>query len=77
MISRMEELAFKVEKLSPEQRLRLLERLWDSLAHNPEDIPLTPAQKQELDSRLDSIDDEGPTGIPWENVLRRLQNSGS
>ena len=74
MISRMEELAFKVEELSPEQRLLLLERLWASLAH--EDIPLTPAQKQELDSRLDSIDDEGPTGIPWEDVLRRLENSG-
>ncbi len=77
MTSWMEELAFKVEKLSPKQRLRLLERLWDSLAHNPENIPLTSAQKQELDRRLDSIDDEGPLGIPWEDVRSRLQNSES
>jgi len=36
-----------IAKLSPEERLALLEQLWDSLS--PEAIPMTDAQKAELD----------------------------
>jgi len=54
-----------IAKLSPEERLELLERLWDSLS--PEAIPMTDAQKEELDR-------EGPVGIPWNEVLDRIRN---
>jgi putative addiction module component (TIGR02574 family) len=33
---------------------------------------MTPAQREELDRRLDDLDREGPTGIPWEEVTRRI-----
>lgn len=49
-----------IAKLSPEERLELLEQLWDSLCDTPEAIPLTGAQRQELDRRLDELDREGP-----------------
>jgi putative addiction module component (TIGR02574 family) len=68
----MNEPAIDVEKLSPEERLKLLERLWDSLSD--QDVELTPTQRAELDRRLDELDRDGPTGIPWEEVLRRLQS---
>jgi putative addiction module component (TIGR02574 family) len=61
-----------IDALSREERLDLLERLWDSLAANPEAIPLTDAQREELDRRLDDLDREGPDGIPADVVLRRL-----
>ena len=61
-----------IDKLSPEQRLELLEQLWDSLS--PEAIPVTEAQKAELDRRLDELDREGPVGIPWDEVLDRIRN---
>lgn len=65
--------AIDIEHLSTEERLELLERLWDSLAQTPENIPLTDAQREELDRRLDDLDRDGPIGIPWDEVLRRIK----
>jgi putative addiction module component (TIGR02574 family) len=62
-----------LNELSPEEKLRLLEELWESLSATPEAVPLTTAQRQELDSRLDEIDRDGPSGIPWDEVLREIQ----
>ncbi|MBI2469378.1 MAG: addiction module protein, partial [Candidatus Rokubacteria bacterium] len=60
-----------IAALTPEQRLSLLEQLWNSLAATPEAIPLTEAQRVELDQRLDDLEREGPVGIPWDEVLSR------
>ena len=62
-----------IETLDAEERLRLLERLWDSLS--PDEVPLTNPQRQELDRRLDDLEREGPVGIPWEDVLRRIRRA--
>jgi putative addiction module component (TIGR02574 family) len=61
-----------ITTLSREEQLQLLEKLWDSLSSTPEAIPLTSAQREELDRRLDELDREGPAGIPVEEVLARL-----
>jgi len=53
--------------------LRLLEELWESLATTPEAIPLTNAQREELDRRLDELDRDGQIGIPWDEVLHRIR----
>ncbi len=68
----MTEPAIDTDELSPEERLRLLERLWDSLSDH--DVPLTARQREELDRRLDDLDRDGPRGIPWDEVLQRLKN---
>ena len=66
--------AIDIEKLSPEERLRLIEDLWESLRKTPDALPLTRAQREELDRRLDELDrGEGET-IPWEDVKRRLRD---
>lgn len=62
-----------IHGLSTEDRLRLLEEIWESLSDDPDAIALTDAQRAELDRRLDELDREGPVGIPWEEVLRRIQ----
>jgi putative addiction module component (TIGR02574 family) len=67
----MSEPAVDIRRMSPEQRLRLLERLWDSLTDD--EVPLTAAQREELDKRLDDLEREGPRGIPWDEVLSRLE----
>ncbi|MBI3697658.1 MAG: addiction module protein [Acidobacteria bacterium] len=63
-----------IASLSSEERLRLLEELWESLSATPEAIPLTTAQREELDRRLEELDREGPNGIPWEEVLHRIRS---
>ena len=63
-----------IGSLSWDERLRLLEELWESLRETPEAIPLTTAQREELDRRLDELDREGPTGIPWDDVMQRIRS---
>ena len=63
-----------IADLSPEERLRLIEELWDSLSGKPGAIPLTNAQREELDRRLDDLESSGPEGIPWEEVLQQIRS---
>ena len=70
----MSKRAVDIAALTPEERLSLLEQLWDSLTATPEAIPLTEAQRDELDRRLNDLEVDGPVGIPWEDVLSRIRN---
>ena len=65
--------AVSIEHLTVEERLELLERLWDSLVDTPERIPLTEAQREELDRRLDDFERDPSIGIPWDEVRKRIQ----
>lgn len=60
-----------ISRLSPAERLRLVEELWDSLS--PSDIPLTPAQADELDRR-EALHRANPKrGRPWREVLDEIE----
>ena len=66
-----------IEMLTVEERLDLIERLWDSLSVTQDDIPLTDAQRAELDRRLDELEEKGPIGIPWEQVVDSIKSKGA
>jgi putative addiction module component (TIGR02574 family) len=70
----MSKLAVRIADLNPEERLRMIEELRDSLSEQPESVPPTDAQRQELDRRLDDLERSGPTGIPWEEVLKQIRS---
>jgi putative addiction module component (TIGR02574 family) len=42
----------QLKNLSVEERIRLVAALWDSIADRPESLPVTDAQRFELDRRL-------------------------
>ena len=67
----MGEPALDISALTPEQRLELIEHLWDSLS--PEEVPLTEAQKKELDRRLERLERDGASGSSWDDVERRIR----
>jgi putative addiction module component (TIGR02574 family) len=46
--------AFDIDELTPTERLDLIERLWESFAG--EEVPVSDAQRQELERRLDTLD---------------------
>jgi putative addiction module component (TIGR02574 family) len=75
--SAMGEPSFQIDSLSSEERLELLERLWESLSRAPGEVPVTAAQRAELDRRSDALDRdlaEGRAiGLPWEEVVRQLR----
>ncbi len=70
----MRKLSLNVNELSPAERLDLIEELWDSLSDRADDLPLTDAQRAELDRRLDDLEKSGPVGIPWEEVLQQIRS---
>lgn len=62
-----------INELSTEERLDLIEELWDSLSGNPDALALTDAQREELDRRIDEMDRDDALGIPWQDVLKRIR----
>jgi putative addiction module component (TIGR02574 family) len=66
--------ALNIGDLSSEERLRLIEELWDSLTEKPGAVPLTHAQQEELDRRLDDLERSGSEGIPWDQVLQQIRS---
>ena len=63
-----------IEHLSIAERIQLVEQIWDSIAQQPAPLPLTDAQRAELDRRL-AADDESPDeGLSWEDVKKRISD---
>jgi putative addiction module component (TIGR02574 family) len=67
----MTDLVPELARLSPRQRLDLIERLWESL--EDEDVPVTEAQRAELDRRIAGFDQDRERSIPWEEVKAELR----
>ena len=63
-----------VLELSVPERIQLVADIWDSIAAIPHKIPLTPAQREELDRRLEDYHQHPDEGSPWEEVRNRLLN---
>ena len=60
------------DDMTPEQRLRYVQSLWDRIAENPEDVPVTDAQRAELDRRLAAHRADPDAAIPWDSVKADL-----
>ena len=62
----------EILKLSVPERIELVEAIWDSIADAPESLPVTAAQKRELDRRLAEYKKNPQSGRTWEEVRRSL-----
>jgi putative addiction module component (TIGR02574 family) len=67
--------ALDLSNLTPDEKLELIDDLWQSL--RPEDLVLSAEQQAELDRRLDRLERDGPTGIPWDVVLAEMSSDRS
>ena len=63
----------EILNLSIKKRLELIEEIWDSIASNPEAVPLTSAQRRELDRRKREHRRDPSAAKPWSEVRDRLQ----
>ena len=61
-----------ISQLSVAERIQLAEDLWDSISEQQEEFPLSEAQKQELDKRLENYKRNPASGSSWEEVKKRL-----
>ena len=60
--------------LPADERLRIVEAIWDSIAAEPDSIPVTEAQKREIESRLEEYRRNPSIAIPWEIARQRLKD---
>jgi len=62
----------EVIKLPIQERIRIVEAIWDSVAEHPDQVELMPWQAEELDRRFAAYQANPSEGIPWEEVKRRI-----
>jgi len=62
----------KIEDLTREQKLKLIEELWDSLIQEETPLPVPDWHLEELDRRLALYRDNPTAGSSWEEVKQRL-----
>ena len=65
----------EILQLTIAERIQLAEDIWDSVAAFPEAIPLTGAQKEELDRRLQVYAQNPNEGISWDELKDKLRKS--
>jgi putative addiction module component (TIGR02574 family) len=58
----------EIVSLSVDERIRLVEAIWDSIAAEPGQPALTEAQQQELERRLAVHTGSPEEVVPWEEV---------
>ena len=61
----------EIAGLSPQERLDLITRLWDSL--EPDEVPVTAAQAAELHRRLATLDRDRANTISWDELQKRME----
>ncbi|HEU4454428.1 MAG TPA: addiction module protein [Longimicrobium sp.] len=59
---------FDFSHLTPTERVRLAQDLWDSVEPGTADWPLTDAQRAELDRCLAEYDSNPDAGESWESI---------
>jgi putative addiction module component (TIGR02574 family) len=57
-------------------RIRLAQAIWDSIAQVPDAVPLSEADKAELDRRLEAYSRDPEAGLPWSEVRAKLLGRG-
>lgn len=60
--------ALGIDRLSVAERVALVQEIWDSIAAEVEQAPLTEAQRQEVDRRLAAHRADPGAAISWEQV---------
>jgi len=65
----------EAKKLPVDERIALVEEIWDSIAEENGCFELTDAQKQELDRRIQSLQENPQAARSWEDIKSEFLNS--
>ncbi len=64
----------EILELSVQERIRLVELIWDSIAAVPEAVEVSPALRKELEERLMEFEADPEAGFSWDEVKLRLRS---
>lgn len=62
----------EVESWPIDDRIRLVQDVWDRLVDQGHEPELTEEMKAELDRRIEEMDRNPDSGVPWEEVKARV-----
>ncbi|HEY2955471.1 MAG TPA: addiction module protein [Candidatus Eisenbacteria bacterium] len=62
------------DDLSVPEKIHRVQDLWDEIARSPQEVDLTPAQREEAERRLRRHESSPGTYTSWEEVKRRLES---
>jgi putative addiction module component (TIGR02574 family) len=64
----------KIHNLPLEERIKLVEDIWDSIAAEQEALPVSAEQRRELDRRLERYRVDGDSGAPASQSIERIRS---
>ena len=62
----------QILELPADERVELAQQIWESVVDHPDALPLTPAQRDELERRWLAFEQRPDEGEPWEDVKKSL-----
>lgn len=66
-----------IQRLSPSEKLALVTELWDDLATHPANVPVTDAEIQELDRRMEEYRKDPTQVTTWDAIKQRILGSAA
>jgi len=63
----------KILELTVNERIRLVEDIWDSIADEQQVLPISEKQRRELDRRLESYRMSGEPGVLAIEAIERIR----
>jgi len=64
----------EILRLPVEDRIDLVEQIWDSVAADADALPITPEQREELDRRLEDHERNPNDVVEWSVVRERIRS---
>ncbi|AXJ01586.1 putative addiction module component, TIGR02574 family [Cyclonatronum proteinivorum] len=61
----------KIDKLNRQEKLVLMEVLWNSIASEPDGVPLPDHHTSVLDERLKTLDEDFEKGESWDVFIKK------
>ncbi|WP_293620789.1 addiction module protein [Salinisphaera sp.] len=65
----------EIIRLPVSERLRVIERLWDSVVLEPEKVDVPDWHRKELRRRLNAYESKPKEGNAWQDVRQRLEGN--
>lgn len=64
--------AADIAEMSVQDRIQLVEDIWDSIAELPDSVEIPDWHKAELEKRLAAYHADPTQGSPWQDVRKRI-----
>lgn len=64
-----------IKRLSIDERIALIEEIWDSIVAENAVVAPTPSERAELDRRIEAMEKDPAAGESWDSIKGRLAGS--